>query len=190
MSIITWFTGLGPAIKGTLVGVSALALVVGSATVTHKVDLASYEKLQLSQAAHANDTLVHSLDLLGKQVQVNADLDLKYGAADQQIMYVTQTVLKEIPIHVTAETDRKYPVPYGTIRVLDAEVLGVDPNSLALPSGAGDGDTAPVANSVLAGTTTTNYATCKRALNDLANWQTWYTEQKALTDKAIADANK
>lgn len=81
-----------------------------------------------------------------------------------------QTIVQEVPVHVTAEADARCPVPRGFVRVHDAAAQG-----LPLAGSAGDPD-APAPGLALSGVATTvagNYTTCheiREQLNALQEW--------------------
>ncbi len=58
--------------------------------------------------------------------------------------YITKIQLKEVQVHVTAETDNRYPLPCGLVRMHDAAILGADPAELAGAGCERDEQPAPV----------------------------------------------
>lgn len=68
------------------------------------------------------------------------------GKAEAKTRYIT----KRIPEYVTAETDRLFPVPCGSYRLLNAAADSADPATISLPPGLVDGDACPLSASDLA----------------------------------------
>lgn len=62
-------------------------------------------------------------------------------------------------------------VTYGLVRQLDAAALGVDPDTLPLPSGVADDTCAPVENADLAAVVSDNYAAYHAIAQELSDLQ-------------------
>lgn len=109
---------------------------------------------------------------------ITEDVGREVDAARAETRIVYRTIIERIPVHVTPEIDRDYPVPVGFVRVHDAAAAGSAP---ALPDGAGQPDNAPsgVALSAVADTVVGNYAVCNDDRARLIGWQDWYRQQKA-----------
>jgi len=105
---------------------------------------------------------------------ISASVDQR--RAETRIVY--RTITERIPVYVTPEIDRAYPVPYGFVRLHDAAAVGAPP---ALSDGTGQPDDAPsgVAISAVAGTVTGNYGQCYAWRDQLIGWQDWYRQQQA-----------
>lgn len=69
----------------------------------------------------------------------------------------TVTLTKEIVRYVTPETDARFTLPCGMLRLHDAAALGVGAETLRNPSGLADGDACPVKASDLAAVIVWNY---------------------------------
>lgn len=68
-----------------------------------------------------------------------------------------ETLIKEIPVYVTADADAACIVPSGFVRLHDAAAQGV---KLAGTAGSSDAASSGIALSALAATTVDNYASC------------------------------
>jgi len=112
------------------------------------------------------------------------------SAAVTQIRYVTRTQIEKVPVYVTAETDRRYPLPWGAVRLYDASVLGLDPS--ALPNPAGEPDDAPstVAASAFATVATGNNGQCLEDRQRLIDLQQWVRDEAALWNASVSPATK
>lgn len=56
----------------------------------------------------------------------------------------TIVLIRKVPVYVTAETDRSFPMPCGLYRVLRAAAdNGADPATIAIPAGLVDADSCP-----------------------------------------------
>lgn len=101
---------------------------------------AAQKKAQSHEAAidaAANAALASALSKLN--VKIAAD----YGERQTRAIYLTRTIVERIPDHVTSETDRRYPLPCGLVRMHDAAFLGADPAALAAAGCEADGKPAP-----------------------------------------------
>lgn len=122
---------------------------------------------------------------VGQRTHVAAVITQDVGArvetvrAETRIVY--QTITERIPVYVTPEIDRDYPVPVGFVRLHDAAAGG---SAATLPDGAGEPADAPsgVPLSSAAATIVGNYASCTDDRARLKGWQDWYAEQRAAWD--------
>lgn len=90
---------------------------------------------------------------------------------------VGKTIIKEIPVYVTAEADRACAVPAGFVRVHDAAATGVPPPG---PAGAADAAPAGIALSAVAGTVAENYTSCRAIREQLIGLQDYVRSFQAL----------
>lgn len=95
----------------------------------------------------------------------NASLAFAAGKAEGQaqgrIQYVTRTLIKEIPSHVTPQDDLAYPLSVGLVRLHDAAARGVNVSTVPGPSGQPDSARSVVPPSDLAVAFVNNYAACR-----------------------------
>lgn len=75
----------------------------------------------------------------------------------QVVKEVGRTIIKEVPVYVSAEADRACTVPVGFVRLHDAAAAGVRPPD---PAGAADARPAGVALSAVTETVAGNYTAC------------------------------
>lgn len=101
----------------------------------------------------------------------------------QTVRVETRTIIEKVPVYVTVEADRLYPVPVGFVRLHDAAAAG---SSATLPDGAGEPADAPsgLAFSAVARTVVGNYGQCLEWRAQLIGWQDWYGAQKAAWDRS------
>lgn len=112
--------------------------------------------------------------------KITHDADVAYAESQQKLVTVTKTIIKEVPVHVTAQTDASYPVPCGLVRVWDAAVLGVSADALPLPAGKSDDSACPVKASVLASAGTDAIRKYIETSNQLVALQGWISSQEKL----------
>ena len=119
---------------------------------------------------------------VGRRTQGAAVITQDVGTAVEtrrgETRVVYRTITERIPVYVTAEIDRDYPVPVGFVRLHDAATRGSAP---ALPDGTGEPADAPsgVALSAVTDTVVENSAGCTDDRARLKGWQDWYVQQKA-----------
>lgn len=80
------------------------------------------------------------------------------------------TIIKEVPIHVTATADARCPVPVGFVRVHDAAAQNLPADR---PAGNPDAPAAGVALSTVAATVADNYVTCHATREQLIGLQAY-----------------
>lgn len=97
----------------------------------------------------------------------------------ERIKYVrgkTEVVVARVPIYITKEVDRKYPVPNSFVILHDAATRSEVPSSTSVPNDA----PSDVKISEVARTVTENYGTCNEVREQLIGWQEWYRAQKKI----------
>ncbi len=103
-----------------------------------------------------------------------------------RIETVTQTLIKEVPVHVPPAADARCVVPVGFVRLHDAAAASEVPvtagGSLEADSG--------VALSAVAETVALNYGDAHAWRAEVIAWRTWYAEQaKAWGEPVRADGD-
>lgn len=113
---------------------------------------------------------------------VTEDVGQGVEVARAKTRIVYRTITERIPVYVTPEIDRDYPVPVGFVRLHDAAAQG---SAAILPDSAGEPADAPsgVALSAVADTVVGNYASCTDDRARLIGWQDWYRQQVAAWDE-------
>lgn len=112
---------------------------------------------------------------------ITEDVGTAVETARAETRIVYRTITERIPVYVTPEIDRDYPVPVGFVRLHDAAATGSAP---ALPDGAGQPADTPsgVPLSAVADTIVGNYASCTDDRARLIGWQDWYRQQREAWD--------
>lgn len=111
--------------------------------------------------------------------RITHDADVSNAAAHQKIITVTQHIIQKVPQYVTPQTDARFPLPCGFIRLHDASALGVEPSEISLPANNVDGDKCPVTTSDAGSIIAANYALALGWRADLQTWEKWYADQAA-----------
>lgn len=132
-----------------------LAIVVGTAWVTHRVELGRYDALELKYDQIQAAAVTAAQVLQSQEDAAARAADIANASAQQQIISTSQLIVREIPNHVTAQSIPC--MPLGLVRLLDAAALGVDPSSLPLAPGKSDASCAPIDADALAGSIISNY---------------------------------
>ena len=131
----------------------------------------------------------------GKIIQLQKDQQAsndKYETAlkekKTEIVYVTQTQVKEVTKYVTKEINAHCSLPYSVVVVLSAASRGVP-----VPPEPTPGAYATPAKSQLSdiiGNTVENYGICHQNAEQVKSLQQWILEQKAKLDQYQADSVK
>ena len=92
------------------------------------------------------------------------------------VRYVTRTLIEKVPVYVSPEVDRRYPLPVGLVRLHDEAAAGHSP----VPGGAGELDDAPsdIAPSTLGRTVVANYGDYYACREQVRGWIDWYNLQR------------
>jgi len=101
------------------------------------------------------------------------------AVAVDRVQWRTRTLIREVPVYVTPETDASYGnLPVGFVRLHDAAATGTPP--VPLRAGQSDGSPSDVAPSAAIGGVVDNYGTCHVWREQVIGWQDWYRTQSAL----------
>lgn len=161
-------------IKLILAGIAALVLVVGTAVITHKVDQAAL----LKQQAAWKDAQIAAVQLAVRvqaaQDAVSLNAAVAEASAQQHVVTVTNTIIKEVPAHVQATT--RGCITVGFVRVLNAGVLGNGTADLSYAPGQPDDACADTDARTLALNIIANYGVCTANGEQLGALQAWVTK--------------
>lgn len=145
------------AVAGAILGATAMGLYK-----QHEID-------GLAVAAAHQEAVVK--ELARRQVKSQVELSDRTGAAEAvaqvQIETRTRTIIKEVPVYVTASQDASSCVSYGLVLVLDAAAQGLDPSQLDLAPGQSADACAPVKASDLARSVAENYGVARQNAQQL-----------------------
>jgi hypothetical protein len=108
-----------------------------------------------------------------RQAAASQTIAVADQAAQDRVRTITRTLIEEVPAHVSATTDVRFPLPLGFVRLHDAAVAG-DDLSAAAPGSVGPDDAASgVAASAAAAVIVGNYGSCHADQARLAELQAW-----------------
>lgn len=105
--------------------------------------------MQIADDRAAIGALDNSAKATADFIAVTARVSASLTASLDHTIFMTQTIIKEVPRYVTPEIDAAYPVPCGVIRMRDAAALQTDPARLESTACPSDGAKSPVAASAL-----------------------------------------
>ena len=109
-----------------------------------------------------------------EQAEATVQVVTEYVDRVKIVRQAGETIIKEVPVYVSAQADAACVVPRGFVRLHDAAAQGV------VPEPAGDSDAAPagVALSAVAGAVAENYTACRANAEQLSALQSWIIEVK------------
>lgn len=151
--------------------VTLLAITM-SVFVGWKVRDYDFQKHLKADAEAALDASEAAREVEGKNEEISQDVGREVEEAKTQIQYVTRTLIKEVPIHVTAESDNRCVVPLGAVRVLDAAATG-NPTISYAPGESAD-QASGVELSGVVSNVTDNYGYTRELEAQVIGWQDWY----------------
>jgi hypothetical protein len=108
-----------------------------------------------------------------RQAAASQVIAVRDQRGQDRIRTVTRRLIEKVPIYVTPESDRAYPLPWGFVRLHDAAVRGDDLSAAADRSGGADDAPSDVAASEAAGVIVANYGGCRADRQRLADLQAW-----------------
>lgn len=118
----------------------------------------------------------------GRQAEVTRAISEAAEARKEKVRVVTRTIVKEVPVYVTAKADASCPLTRGFVRVHDAAASGVDVSSIPLAAGQSNDDPVGIGPSAAIGTVAQNYGTCREIREQLISLQEWIETQRALQE--------
>lgn len=112
-----------------------------------------------------------------KQAEATVQVVTKYVDRVKVVRTTGDTIIKEVPVYVTAEADAACVLSRGFVRLHDAAAAGRIPE----PAGGADASPAGIALSAVAGTVADNYGRCHENTEQLTALQDWVRAQEAAT---------
>jgi len=154
----------------------AIGALIGSAGTWRVRDMMEAEGRLKAERANTK-AAVQVIKRTDQAARVTESVGARVEKRAVEIRYITRTLIKEVPVYVTAEADRLYPVPVGAVRLHDLAAQGSAP---AVPDGSGESVDAPsgVAMSAFVATVVDNYGVCREVRGQVIGWQEWYAEQR------------
>ena len=122
----------------------------------------------------------HNRQVVAQRAQVSRDAGAAEARAQDRIRIVYRTLREEIPTHVSPETDRRFALPVGLVRLHDAAARGLELSRVPDPAGRADDAASDVRASDLAAAVTGNYGACRADGEQLAALQAWIRRQQGI----------
>ncbi len=150
------------------------AVAFGGFEVVHTIRKGAVKDLVAADTATTAQAQAKGAQIDAAQSEVDAKSAEDNSTHQAAIATVATVIKQKVPSHVhnPAPTAPRVVgcVTYGLVRLHDAAALGVDPDTLPLPSGVSDDACSPVADTDLAAAFADNYAAARAnaaQLNDL-----------------------
>lgn len=123
----------------------------------------------------ARDAALRAVVRLQAQARAATAAGENHAVEVERVRTVYRTITKEIPVVLTPEVDRAFPLPNGLVRLHDAAALGraLGPAPAGQPDDASSSVTAGRFGSVIAG----NYESCAVEMRKLADLQAFIRGQ-------------
>ena len=137
--------------KWVAIALAALALYGFGRLDGTRIEAAKRHQLIAKQA-------VASAKLLQARVEILREIEVKYLPARSKIITQTETIIKEVPVHVSQAADSRCTVPAGFVRVHDT-AFGFDDPAIA---GEPDDGPAGIPLSEVAATLAHNAGACRQ----------------------------
>jgi len=122
-------------------------------------------------------TLLHSAQAAVRNVQRQAATSQAIAVRDQRaedrVRTITRRLIEKVPVYVTPQIDRAYPLPWGFVRLHDAAVRGDVLSAAAQGPGRPDDAPSDAAASEAASVIVSNYGGCRGDRQRLADLQAW-----------------
>ncbi len=148
-------------LNGIIFGVTALALVAGSAVVMHKIDTATLNAYKAEYADEKTQAVKTAMEFQAASDKVALNSAVLEATAQQTLETKAVTAVNEVPIYVPQKlvlaAGAQSCIPYGFVRVLDAAALGRSAADLPLPSSQPADSCAPIDADALAKNIVANY---------------------------------
>ncbi len=171
-----WKFFTGPVGRWIALALAVLALLAG---VHHHGVTQGREGEQAAQRARMERAKKDVVKREAVADAITTDVGKKSEARQAEIRWRTITTIREVPVYVSPETDHRFPVPVGLVRVHDAAARGVSPAEVPDPAGRPDDAPSGVAASALGQTLAANYGSCLADLERFRDLQGWIDQQAA-----------
>lgn len=111
------------------------------------------------------------------QERIVVQTEIRYRDRIQVIREKGDRIVEQVPIYITAEIDRRFPLPAGFVRLHDAAAIGEPAGAPGDP----DGEASAVAPSDAATIIAKNYTDCRRYAEQVRGWQAFYSDLQSAT---------
>lgn len=146
-----------------LVAILALgAAGVYGAHIVKQIDAGKIATIQAADAKAQAAAISQAAEIQKAQDALSLKDQAAETGAQAKIVTRTVTLIQKVPTYVTPAQDARGCISWGTLRVLDAAALGVDPGTLQLPAGQSDDACSAVKASDLASSVAGNYGTASQ----------------------------
>lgn len=151
----------------------AIGALIGSAGTWRVRDMMEAEGRLRAERANTK-AAVRVIAKTQTAAKITESVGARTEAAQARTRIVYRDIIREVPVYVSPETDRRYPLPVGFVRVLDAAA-----GQTTVPDGPrqSDDDPSAVTASVAAGVLTDwagMYYACRA---QVVGWNDWHAEQ-------------
>lgn len=161
---------------------AVLAILVALAVGFHLGQRAGVDREKAAEAGRRAAAVKVVTRVTAEGQRITADVSTGLERRKVEIRTITQTLIKEVPVYVTAESDLACVVPVGFVRLHDAAAHGAAVP--AAPGGPVEADSG-VALSAVAETIAGNYGLAYEWREEALAWRTWYARQADLWSKTI-----
>lgn len=153
--------------------VAVLVLVGAAGAGGWKLRDADYQRHLKADAEAALKASERARGTEATNEQTSQEVGRQVEEKQAEIRYVTRTILKEVPIYVSPESDARCVVPVGAIVMLDTAATGNPPAPLA----PGESPDAPSRHELsgVVSSVVENYGYTRELETQVIGWQTWYT---------------
>ncbi|WP_293676926.1 hypothetical protein [uncultured Phenylobacterium sp.] len=157
-------------------GAAAIAVAGGAYKLGSDAGWARRDAVALT-ADLAREKGAHAADLRALEASQRAASEHRLAA--ERIRKIYRPLQREIPAHVSPETDARFPLPVGFVRLHDAAALGLPVADVHDPAGRTDDAASELAASEAARVITWNYEACAANAEQVRGWQAWWRGQAA-----------
>lgn len=152
---------------------AAIGLTIGSGCTWRVRDMMAAESRLAAERANTK-AAVRVIAKTDKAARITSAVSARVETQQARTRIIYRDIIREVPVYVSPETDRRYPLPVGFVRVLDAAA-----GQTTVPDGPrqSDDDPSAVTASVAAGVLTDwagMYYACRA---QVVGWNEWHGEQ-------------
>lgn len=175
-------------IAAAILGAVAIAAASWWVTKTYyQLQIADMVKLQQAQIIIAQDRAAHQQ---ADQDKITQEIASAAAAARQAQLQAEIARLRQVGQYVSPETDARFPLPCGALRVYNSGLTASDPSTIPLPAGATDASKCDVPASAAFSIIRQNTVLGLGWKAEVDEWWDWYNRQKAKWDEYLAKVAK
>lgn len=163
--------------------ISGLLAAGGAAYFTYEYMSGQEAKLKLGYAAAQTQAVKDALNTRIAQDHISQKIAVADAEREGELKAKTVEIVRNVPVYITKEIDRAFPLPCGWIRLHDSAASGLAPSEVSLPAGKSDADACPITASFAATIIVENYGKYDILAARYMDLRQWVIDEERATNR-------